>query len=735
MSEALETLSPLPEGAGSDTVGGSPKDNIPSESLGTRQSPADAVNEVNTFYNRARQERRPYEERWFYNAAIVRGSQNLKWNQLTARLESKRVPSHRENRSINLVLPKVRAKLAKFVKTRPLPQVLPAKTDRQSVLDAKATEKVLQFAWRKLGLEPKYEDAILWCMITGKSYWWFHWNPKALATVKDPDSGQHMDVPLGDILIELGTAFEVFPDDVGVTRLQDQPRILRVKIRDVAEIETRYELPPGSVKAEMSAQDVFQFQKQIASLGSRLVTGLMNDDKTAEGVPTKIAVKEVFWRPCALYPKGRYTVVAGDTLLKDDYELPYDFGSDVANPYPVVEFSDMIVPGQFWPTTMVEQLTPLQQEYNNARNRLAEQMKLQSHPKLIAPKQANLAPNAYNSEAGEKIEYHFIPGMPQPGFLQPPSIAADTWRLFQLVKSEMDDVSNIRPADVGNVNDGGESGFQTNLLQEASDSVHAPDIRRNELAIEEASFKMRRMMAMGYTVPRLIAIVGRNHAPDVFEFSQDNIDEHAEVVVQVGSALPTLKAARSKMIMEMHTAMLFGDPNDPTVKRKVLGMLEVGGVEDATDQLRRDEEMARQENLEVSKGNPIDPPMPWENHQVQYAEHTDQLKSPEIKDWTPEQRDELIRHVILHARFINPQNAMMLAQQFGYDDLIQIIQPMLAPPTPPAGPPPGAPSSPPPSPPGAPAPGGPPPPPPPPQLHPELHSALRDIHQQHQQQQ
>ena len=198
-------------------------------------------------------------------------------------------------------------------------------------------------------------------------------------------------------------------------------------------------------------------------------------------------------------------------------------------------------------------------------------------------------------------------------------------------------------------------------------------------------------MAMGYTVPRLISIVGKNHAPDVFEFSQDQIDEHADVVVQAGSALPTLKAARSKMIMEMHGAALFGDPNDPAVKRRVLGMLEVGGTEDATDVIRRDEEMARMENLDVSKQKPIDPPMPWENHLMHYEAHTDQLKSPEIKEWQQPQRDELVRHVILHAKFINPQNALMLAQQFGFDDLVQQIQAILPPPAPPQaapGPPP-----------------------------------------------
>ena len=151
------------------------------------------------------------------------------------------------------------------------------------------------------------------------------------------------------------------------------------------------------------------------------------------------------------------------------------------------------------------------------------------------------------------------------------------------------------------------------------------------------------------------------------------------------------------MIMEMNGAMLFGDPNDPATKRKVLGMLEVGGIEDATDMMKRDEDQARLENLDVSKNTGINPPMPWENHQIHYEFHTDLLKSPELRLWSPEQRDEMVRHVILHAKFINPTNAMMLAQQFGYADLVEQILPMVqaaqAAAPPPGGPqnPPGAP--------------------------------------------
>lgn len=686
-----------------------------SRSEQTKGTPGEIGSLVNSYYDSWRSDRRPYEIQWFMNAAMIRGNQRARWNPIFGQLETKKTPKHRSNNSINLILPKVRARLAKFTKTRPLPQVIPANTDRTSVMDAKATEKVLDYQWHRMGLETKYEEALLWAMTTGKSFWWFRWDPGVPGRVQMPGpelggDGSVQQVPLGDVTCEVGTAFEILVADPGISHIADQPMIMRIKARPVSEVEQRYGLAPDTIKGDTSITDLFQYQKQIAELGAKSVTAFSHSDKSdAAGQNEKfthVIVKEWFARPSAAYPKGRYAVVAGDEVLKDEQQLPYDFGSTASNPYPVTEFIDIMTAGQFWPTTMVEQLIGIQREYNDTRNRMSEQQKLQSHPKFLVPKQAQLAPNAYNSEAGEKIEFHYIPNMPLPQFLQAPRISEDGWRLLEIIKAEFDTVSSLPPASLGAPGDNGESGFQTNLLQEAADSVHAPDIRRNELSIEEAALKIRRFMVQGWDIPRLISIVGRSHQPDAFEFSQDNIDEFAHVIVQAGSALPTLKAARAKMIMEMHSAQLFGDPQDPATKRRVLGMLEVGGIEDATDMLKRDEDQARLENLDVSKSMALDPPMPWENHQVHYEFHTDLLKSPELKLFNPQQRDELVRHVILHAKFINPQNAMMLAQQFGYSDLVAQIAPMVAPPQ--AGqppPPPGAPGQPP----GQPPPGPPPP--------------------------
>lgn len=664
----------------------------------TQQKDADAavVAEVNDKYTKWRTDRRPYEAKWFYNAALIRGLFETRFNPVLNILESRKTPSHRSRDSINIILPKVKAKLSKFLKDRPLPVVQAASTDHEDILNAQATTKVLEYLWNKLLLEEKYEEALLWAMQTGKAFWWFRWNEAALAQVKAaPDElGNESieDLPLGDVSVELGTAFELLVADPGVTRLMNQPEIMRVKTVLTADLEQQFQLPQGSIKPEIKEGDLFQYQRQIAQLGAKSISGFTSsgsrsDDKDEAKYSVR---KELFCAPSAKWPKGRYVVVAGNTVLHNEQELPYELDTHT-NPYPVVEFADTLTAGQFWPTTMVEQLAPIQAQRNRIRNTMDENLKLQTHPRIFYPQQARLAKDAWTSEAGQKIPFNFQPGMPYPQqwVVNPPNISADAYKVLDILREEADMISNLYPAAMGQ--SPGTSGFDTNLLQEAADSVHAPDIRRNELSLRNAAYIMRRLAKMGYDIPRLISIVGRDKSPDVFEFSQDQIDEHANIVIDTGSSLPSQKHARIEAILKLDERQAFGPVGDPTRNRKLLRMLQLGAQEEEAALIARDEEHARLENLSFTRNEPVEDPMPWENHDIEYDIHTDLLKSPEIKNWPPEQRAALVRHVILHVKWKNPQNALQLAAVFGMADVTQEIQQTMALEQAAIAPPPGAP--------------------------------------------
>lgn len=656
-----------------------PPDVIGDSTLETTQpkvgNPA-LVTEVRNNFQKWRADRRPHEGQWFFNAALIRGFSRTRWNPVLNVLERK-APSHRSNEPVNIILPKVRAKIAKLLKDRAYPVVTAASTEHEDILNAKGTEKVLSYQWLRCSVEEKYEESLFATMQTGKSFLAVRWNTTAIAQIKTPGGFLQKpsveDVPLGDVEVELVSAFEILVADAGISRLRDQEKFQRVKVRPVGDVEQMFGLKPGTITGDTKESELFQYQRQIAMLGAKGGVGNTRTSDNPDEPNTHVAVIEQFSKPCSKYPKGQYVVVAGDQLLHESEELPYDLAT-ATNPYPFVEFFDIFTAGQFWPTTMVEQLAAGQTRFTRYNNQVDEHLKLQTNPRQFIPKQAGIPEGALNSESGNRIPFNWQPNMPPPDqwVQRPPAINGDVWRAMDGVLAQNDMISNLFPAALGG--EGATSGFDTNLLQEAADSVFAPDIRRNELALRDLAYLIRRLVKLGYDIPRLITIVGRDNQPEVFEFSSDQIDEHANIHIEAGSALPTMKASRIQAILELDKAQMFGQPGDPSRTRKMLRMLDLGSSDQLNELTQRDENHARLENLSFSRNEPVEDPMPWENHDIEYEIHTDLLKSQEIKSWPPEQRSALVRHVILHVKWKNPMNALQLASVFGMQDVIAEIQ-------------------------------------------------------------
>lgn len=675
---------PAPPAATPSTGYSSPKQSVAAYSPPEKDKKI--ISEVENKYTDWRRDKQSHEPQWYINAAFFRGNQNISWSAIDNRLINPPVINpNRQRRQINRIFAKVRARRAKFLKNRPTWVIIPATTDLKDKLDARATGKVLDYIWRKLHLEGKYRDCVEWAETCSRGYWWFGWDPDALGRVTqvDPTTGKKaiQEGVVGEVTIEVGSPFELFVGNPGASALVYQDEIIRAKERTVDYVRGRYKDKAQFIEPEGQPKDAFHYEKQIASLNTS--TGLfsgtasfgMSRQRDMDGNPTTVVVKEYFKRPTPEFPKGRYCVVASGVLLKDQDELPFGLW-DCDNPFPCVEFQDVTSSGQYWGTTVLEQLVELQREYNGIRTMISTQIKLMGHPKIFVAQQHQLPEGAWTPDGGEIITYVARPGIKEPYILATQNIIGDAWRTLDLLRTEFDDLTQIYPAAEGKTGQS-QSGYQTNLLQEASNDVHAPDIRSHELAIEEAAFKIRRIIKRGYDVPRLVTITSASYEPEVFEFSAEDVDEYADIVVQAGSALPMLKGAKIQAALDLYSKGLFGDPADPQVRRRVLSAIDMGGMGDLYDFQRIDEDMIDIENSEAEDGQvPLAEPRFFENHQAHWTGHINKLKSPAVINWESPRRMALLAHSIQHAKYINHASAFQMAVEAGMPNLIPPPPPM-----------------------------------------------------------
>lgn len=647
-------------------------DPLPYEPTEEEQQLCKAISEKREKWREVRQ---PHEQQWYVNIAFFRGQQYVVWSERDQKLSVPDAPSHRIRLTINRYFAKIRARRAKFLKNRVKWHVVPATPEQRDKQNARSSQKALDYQHRRCKMEHKYRDALGHADMTGHGYFWFYWDPNVVARVQtqDPMTGDKkvQEARLGDIIVEPSGPWEVLVGDNTVPTIGKQEEIIRIKMRDISEVKSRYPEKAAYVATGSSkANDLFRWQRQAAAL-SNAGGGSADqiDQKKAES--HEVLVTEYFRRPCPDYPKGRYVVMAGDELiLKDVHELPYGF-YDMDNPFPVEEFIDVWVSGQYWGPTVAEQLIGLQKEYNLLRSKVAEQIRLMAFPKLLAARQHAIPVGAWTSEAGEVVEFTALPGVPPPVPWTPPNIAADVWQTIELIQREFDDVTQIYPAAEGK-NAGANSGFQVNLLQEATDTVHTPDSRLHELAWEAIAYKLRRMMKFGYSIERLLTIAGRGYEPDMIEFSSEQIDENADIIVEAGSMLPDSKVQRAQVVEKFFSAGLLGDIADPEVRRKALQMMEMSTLEDAFSDARKHEDLAKIENNMLLDGKQVPLPEFWQNHQIHYNSHIDELINPESFKWPPQLRMAFVLHLLKHVEYINPAQAAILANEYG---LLQAMKP------------------------------------------------------------
>jgi hypothetical protein len=638
------------------------------------------VDEIYSKFDLYRRIRRPYEIQWYINTSAFRGFPDVRWNSEEDRLEIKKEPSHRKRYRINYIKTKTIARVAKYTRTPPNPSVIPATSDREDIFNARASQKALEYITKKAFIRERFMQTMQAVPLTGKAFLAVRWDDKinGASPSKNVETGE-VAPTMGEVRVDFCPAFEILVPDPGIEDLGQQPDVIRAKLVLLKDLKAKYQEFAEDLKGESKDADVFYYQRQIADLGSRqggMASGATSYGEGEEDDKKYVLRLEYFVKPCSDYPQGRYVVCANRLKLWDTPNLPGSFMTvNENNPYPFVEFCDDKAPGQFYPDAFVERMIDLQREYNEYRSKIAESLTTNMFPKLIVWNQLGLDETAFNTEAGERLNVNYIPGMLPPSYLSAPNVAGDAWNVIQHIKNEFDDVTSIYPASTGGAK-GQNSGYQTSLLQEAADQVHGPAIQRNAYALEELYIKVRHLMKMFYTIPRMITIAGRNNIPEVYEFSRDSIDENSDVKIEPDTMMPPLRSVRLDQIKQWAKDGLYGDIKDPAVLKKIHDASRMHGFVDAeADKQHRDEEEAQEENIRMNRGEPLMKPQPWENHMVHWELHIDEFKSPEAKLWPPEQMQRNVLHALVHLNYINPQQALMMAGEFGLQQpLIQLQQ-------------------------------------------------------------
>ena len=608
------------------------------------------VSYVDRLHDASKRIKWPFEKQWFIALNFFMGRQYIIPTDATREFHVPSDPKHRVRHVVNKIKPYVKTLISKLTRQEPIPEVSPASSDLDDLQKARIANGLVEFWNQDLGIQRILTDRLFpWVAICGTGFLRPFWNPSRGRPWKlkrgevssdifsdaarvigrkmresDEEIGEmdEVDASEGDCDIAVVSPFAFFCNPNAV-EVNDSLWVLESNVRDMDALNEQWGPASEEVSPDGDA-DWRDWEQRL--LGSDLqqsdVWEHLGSGKRAEF--PKVVEKQLWIRPCRMFPDGKFCVVAGKKVLHDG-PFPYDHGR-----LPYICFRDNSVPNRLWGQATVEDLIPIQKAINSKKSKFHENFNLMARPKFLNPKDSGVSDASFTNAPGEVISHNS--GSP-PTILPPPPMPAYAENMIAQDMTDFEEVSGQHEATKGDAPGRVDSAEGLIALQEADDSRLGPNHRSNAVGLGEVWSQMLSLAHQFYDVDRLVRIRGRSGIIEARTFQGTDLEPKGfsgrfDVRAQIGSGLPLSRGARSQFVLSLVEKGLFS-PQNPEDREMVLRILEVGGPREAIfERAENDRAQAHIENMEMALGiaHSVNT---WDVHSVHKQIHNEFRRRPD----------------------------------------------------------------------------------------------------------
>jgi hypothetical protein len=523
--------------------------------------------------------RSQFEQQWYLNMAFYFGKQNSilqNWQGVPgARLTIPKAPPWRVRMVINKIRPIVRRELSKLTSQKPSASVVPNSSDDMDLFAANAGEQIWESMYYGNDLKATIKEAVWWMLVTGTGYVKTYWD-NGIQVPAGPDEPPYQ----GNICYTTETPFHVFVPDLRATKIEDQPFIIHSSTRSVEWVRQRF---PHAADGSELRPNVKGANEILSDAYLNLAGGTAFDYDS-------VLIHEMHIKPGAHpdFPEGGLITTTGDQVIQYVPIFPYEHGQ-----FCITKF-DHIPSGKYYASSVVEDLLPIQREYNRTRSQIVEAKNRMAKPQLIA-QLGSVDVSKITTEPGQVIQYKMGFQPPQPLPLQ--SLPSYVLNEVQQLASDFDDLSGQHEVTRGNVPPGVTAATAISFLQEQDDSMLSTEVDSIESGCEKIAKQTLSLVGQFWDLPRTVKITGVDGSWDAAMFKGSDLRGNTDIRIEAGSALPTSKAAKQALITDW-MKMGFIDP------AQGMSVLDMGGIVKLYESVQIDEAQARRENLKMQNADP-----------------------------------------------------------------------------------------------------------------------------------
>lgn len=592
--------------------------------------------------------RRPFEQVWLLTLAFLAGKQYTYFNSTAHMLQEVKAVRGRVRMMDNQLMPRVRRQIADFIKNNPTMSVVPSTNEEEDIAAAKAGDKFLKSFWQSNRMKKKIRQMAGWIYSTGNCFLDHRWNRKLGPIQIDPKTGKV--VYLGDVDVGVWSPFEILVPFVtmGDIDLHSFPWVMKMKWKSLEWIRENYPEEGYKVQEEQMGGNLIDT--------SFLLGG-------ARGTQTRkfpgAMFLEYYHKPDKLFPNGAF-IAGSNGIILGKQSYPFD-------KYNLEQFKDIDIPGQFWGKATAEDGIPLQRTWNQTLSDIMEFNRTMGRGKYLVPDKSNMRIE-FDNVTGQHIYYKPVMGH-KPELLTLKNMPASFIQTIELTYQSFNNLFSQHEVTQGTNKSDIRSGEMVAILREQDAHGMIPAHAVFEESLENLMEGVLKRVQKGYDTPRMISVAGRDKEMEVMAFSSSILRDNTNVSVKKQSSLPDSRIAREARIMERFQNGLYGNPEDPEVRRHVMTMLEDAIVEDIYSNEKKDEGVAKWENKMITQGMEA-PINSYDNHAIHLVEHTNFQKSldyQKTKIKNPkvfiETETLFLKHNMEHQKYLAEQRKAMIAEQ------------------------------------------------------------------------
>ena len=626
----------------------------------------DIIHNILEELERRRGERSALERQWTLNANFLVGNQYCEVNPYRGDIEQLRPVWEWLNReTFNNIAPLIETRIANLKKINYMMKVKPATNELEDYAKADISTGILQYTQKASDFESKKDTMIYWNELCGNCFWLSWWDSNkgdkyAVETVVDVDDKgmtrkSERAYYQGDLDYGLITPYEVFPESIFKQGVENQRSIILEQVKSVDDIYDLYD-----INVEGSDIETFELTPVASGGGQGYENTVISiGHRTAENAEKVITY---FERPSKHRPDGLMAIIVGDEHLVYYGALPY-------SKIPIIQVVCHEVAGQFFGKSTIENLIPLQREYNRCINSIHEYVgRLPIGSFLVEEGSIDIEEyEEHGLECGALLVYRngTNPPVPIPNGQLPSEVMQERYNL----KNDMEYVAGVSQLMVsGNAPQSNMSGTAISNLMEIDNtrlSLTGSHIRNS---IRKLAVQWLEIYKKYATTRRVVNYVGLNDIGKALIWSSEDINSY-DVDYVTENELLMSEEMQKQRFFEAFNLGLFTDNTGripERVKNQALEFMKIGNYSELLSLNTLQIQAAQRENALFESGS-VPKVSEFDEHEIHIEEHMRyvlQMKFRLLKYKKPEYAAALENHIREHKMAVQmqQQQAMMAMQ-------------------------------------------------------------------------